>query len=889
MMKRLLFAAILLSLCMLCLGSCADDSEPCNHRDKDDDGICDNCYEEFFDFYEYVHTHGFGEWEHYTYDSHLTCEDRLIYRRCSLCDVLEWKTGGEESHDYELNVVAPSCDGMGYDEYICRHCYGYKRLNFIPSKHEFVTVTYEASCTEDGYDEHTCSLCGYVETDNYVYATDHRIGSEYFYDGESHWNSCANCDEAVNKASHSIDSYGFCYTCERPIVATSGIVYSLSDDGTYASVVGYEGYSSIVIIASEYESVPVKVIGAGAFAGTSVSGIAFPESLERIEEEAFLNCSYLQDVELPDSVEYIGKSAFYNCSSLTMVTLGSGINHIAKDAFLDCYSLSMNHYGNCMYLGTSENPYYALLDLSSDYYSYYTINDNTKVIGEYAFEDCDSLISINIPYGIRHINDFAFYSCTNIDSITIPDSVETVGNGAFAFCTSLMNVVVGNGVKYIGSTTFQGCSSLSFNDSGECSYLGNASNPYYALIYSNSSQYCSVNENTVLIASGAFATSAELLTITVPDSVKYIGDGAFMSCNSLLSVTLGSGIETVGEGAFAFCYNLVEVVNHSSLDIELGSENNGYVAYYALCVGTDSSILYTYNDCIFINVDNVDYLLKYVGDSYSVSVSSPNTDVGFVIYQYAFYNNDTVTDVYISENVDLIGDCAFTGCDILASITVSDLNTQYMSYEGNLYSKDGSLLIQYAIGKAELSFTVPETVTEIGNGAFAYCGTLCNVYLPTGLLRIGSEAFTGCSALASIDIPDLVTEIGAYAFEDCVSLSSVELGSSVETIGGGAFIRCAQITSIELPTSLMWIGESAFDGCSISSVHIPENVVGIGAYAFCCSGIYYISFEDYYSWFEVYDAESWLANRDGYYVDVSDPYNNASILSDYYNRYWYKS
>ncbi|MBE6537805.1 MAG: leucine-rich repeat domain-containing protein, partial [Ruminococcaceae bacterium] len=84
------------------------------------------------------------------------------------------------------------------------------------------------------------------------------------------------------------------------------------------------------------------------------------------------------------------------------------------------------------------------------------------------------------------------------------------------------------------------------------------------------------------------------------------------------------------------------------------------------------------------------------------------------------------------------------------SIEVDENNQYYKDIDGNLYSKDGKKLIQYAIGKTDTSFTIPNSVTCIGDYAFYYCTSLTSVTIPDSVTSIGSCAFSGCNRLTSI-------------------------------------------------------------------------------------------------------------------------------------------
>ena len=76
-------------------------------------------------------------------------------------------------------------------------------------------------------------------------------------------------------------------------------------------------------------------------------------------------------------------------------------------------------------------------------------------------------------------------------------------------------------------------------------------------------------------------SGSRLTSISIPNSVTTICDSAFYICDGLTSVAIGSGVASIGNNAFQYCYKLKEVINYSKLTITIGSEDNGYVGYYA--------------------------------------------------------------------------------------------------------------------------------------------------------------------------------------------------------------------------------------------------------------------------------------------------------------------
>ncbi|SEK73587.1 leucine-rich repeat protein [Ruminococcus albus] len=130
------------------------------------------------------------------------------------------------------------------------------------------------------------------------------------------------------------------------------------------------------------------------------------------------------------------------------------------------------------------------------------------------------------------------------------------------------------------------------------------------------------------------------------------------------------------------------------------------------------------------------------------------------------------------------------------------------------------------------SVVIPDSVTEIKEGAFAYCRYLESITLSKNLKCIGSNAFFGCELLNSIDIPDSVTEIKDHAFYDCVSLENVTLSKNLKYMHN-VFSGCSKIKSIVIPDGTKSIVEYAFVGLdNLETIDIPDSVEYIGEFAF---------------------------------------------------------
>ena len=174
----------------------------------------------------------------------------------------------------------------------------------------------------------------------------------------------------------------------------------------------------------------------------------------------------------------------------------------------------------------------------------------------------------------------------------------------------------------------------------------------------------------------------------------------------------------------------------------------------------------------------------------SIEIPDSVTSIG----ENAFYCCTSLTSVVIGDSVTSIGEEAFEYCTSLTSIEVDESNAYYKSIDGNLYDKDAKTLIQYATGKEDTTFVIPDPVTSIGDYAFKSCTSLTSIVIPDSVTSIGSSAFDDCSSLTSIEIPDSVTSIGNCAFRDCSSLTSIVIPDSVTSIVNYAFSKCSSLT-----------------------------------------------------------------------------------------------
>ncbi len=130
-------------------------------------------------------------------------------------------------------------------------------------------------------------------------------------------------------------------------------------------------------------------------------------------------------------------------------------------------------------------------------------------------------------------------------------------------------------------------------------------------------------------------------------------------------------------------------------------------------------------------------------------------------------------------------------------INVDNDNNHYKSIDGVLFNFDEKTLIQYPIGNSNTTYSIPNSVTSIGNYAFGYCSKLTSITIPNSVTFIGDKAFFYCTELTSVAIPDAVTSIGDYTFSYCSALTSVTIPSSVTSIDDNAFYYCENLEEVK--------------------------------------------------------------------------------------------
>jgi hypothetical protein len=139
---------------------------------------------------------------------------------------------------------------------------------------------------------------------------------------------------------------------------------------------------------------------------------------------------------------------------------------------------------------------------------------------------------------------------------------------------------------------------------------------------------------------------------------------------------------------------------------------------------------------------------------------------------YAFVNCPNLTSFAIPASLTSIGDGAFSGCTNFEEIVLGENSNDFVVESGVLFNKDMTKIIQFPSGKVG-AYTVPSSVTDIGEGAFSHSKGLTSVIMPLSVASIGDSAFYSCTSLSAVTMSDNVTEIGDIPFTNCLKLEEI--------------------------------------------------------------------------------------------------------------------
>lgn len=389
-------------------------------------------------------------------------------------------------------------------------------------------------------------------------------------------------------------------------------------------------------------------------------------------------------------------------------------------------------------------------------------NSLIEIIPLKSFFKCENLTKVNLSTNTTILESCSFYSCNNLNSIAL------------------------NNIKKIGDFCFYRCSSLIKID------LSNVEDLNKAI--------------------GAFKECTSLKEVILSSKVTYLPDEIFKGCINLEKINL-ENIKEIGKEAFKDCKNLKEIklsknciVDSSSFDrtdfeSKKSKEMHHYVDLGLIELSIDKKTIKKIPEFMYSRIYNLPEdierieadaakgnkeikelitpsTLKFIGEGAFQSSNLTKVDLDksllYFLNRKLFYNCSNLESITFNEGVKEIHDLAFSKCNKLKEIDLSN-------------------------------------VTKIGSGAFKDCSSLKLVKLTSLKGALRQEIFKNCSDLEEIILSNEITEIKKDAFKGCTSLRKINL-KNVTKVEEGAFQDCINLEEIISSPSCL-LEESSFINC----------------------------------------------------------------------------
>ena len=640
------------------------------------------------------------------------------------------------------------------------------------------------------------------------------------------------------------------------------------ESGSQCTVIADNAFLNwTALVSIDFSNANINSIGNSAFYNCKLLTLTIPKSVTEIYYQAFYGNSNLSSLTFEDSssIESIGAFAFANCNLSTIQYYISSTPHQG-------FPLSLNIIGDN--ISPQYGPYIGYsfinnfnLDISTfvfnstitiHYFSFYnclnsTINSSntspnitllppdkpfiltstnsivTDGILQPITDDNYTSISFDSTFTLLNCTSLGAYTFVNwvslqsIDFTNVGNALINLGESTFSPCFALSNIIIPPTVKIINNYCFQ-FSGLHGNIIIPSSVVSiNSSSFLQTLVTSVTIQN---SQSAVTIARDAFPPNTQIIyTIyTIPNTVISFNGLGILNTNFITTVNFQSGSQciTITDNAFYNWTSLVSIDFSNSIIISIGNnvfENCTSLLSFTLPETVVSIGNFAFNSCLNLVIVNM----------------SNNTTITF-INDNAFSNCTSLTTLYFPENCPSFTTIPTSCCSGNTSLTNVTFGN-YISIIGNNAFENCTSLH---------SFTLPNTITSIGNFAFNGCLNLIivNMLNTTTITSIGTNAFSNCTGLTTLYFPEncpSFTTIPASCCSNNTLLTTVTLGNYISTIGNYAFENCTSLQTFTLPNTIASIGNFAFNGClNLITIDMSNNttITSIGANAFSnCTGL----------------------------------------------------
>lgn len=781
---------------------------------------CSRCEESYDGNYTYALGHDiwyyYGQWATCTQPGFNDYEE-CVREGCGYTTYKETSPALGHSLYYDEGL-APTCESDGYAPYeYCENC-GYSTYEYLDALGhdygEWETVS-EATCTMPAILEKHCSRCEEYDMDYDMSrpALGHEFG-----------------DEVVVEATETTQGYKYkeCGVCEyvdkydfTETAITSLFVFKEYGSGYQIIGTNLTEDHTVVEIPSEYNGKPV----------VSIKGSASSS------QTAFYGCDFIKVLIIPETVTNIGKNALSGLWNLEELTVpASAASYLA-------YMFDDRRYSNY-----DDSTFPSTL-------TKVTLTGNGSLGSKYFSRNDSSYNNINtiiLEEGITSIGTNAFTTCYNLTYLSIPSTMESIAEDAFKYCSTDIYNYYENG-KYLGNEENNYLWLVEMSDKTLSTYTINENTTIIGTkAFANCTNLTeiSIPKNIVTIGSYAFSGCSKLESIVIPDTVVSLGSNAFGGCIALKDVHIGSGITEL-IGTFAGCSSLVEIVIPDNITyisggtfFECSSLESIYIPLSVVKFGDSfdmcNALTNVYYGGTFEDWQNIDYsnASNYMGMSHYKADPMYYAENLYITNESGEY--ELVTEIHVAEDVETLDEYTYYGLDCVTTVylpsTIKNINSDAF------FDCNGIKVVYMPlIENFEVADTFPKVEKIVFTNDFEvlpanyfeYTYSLKEVVLPEGLKTISDYAFHQCNLLEKVMIPNSVTTIGEYAFCGCCKLAEITIPSGVTVLENSVFCNTG-IKELIIPETVLEIKYYAFGYClNLVKVVIPTELTNIeeGAFA----------------------------------------------------------
>ena len=621
----------------------------------------------------------------------------------------------------------------------------------------------------------------------------------------------------------------------------------------------------------------------------NLTQVIIPNAVTSIDKGVFDNCSSLESVILGSGLTSIGANAFNHCSSLiginSMATTppvivsntfmtqhyNNAILTVPKDALsayqeadywsnfytieetgttfeVDGIYYYINEDGataTVTYRDTNYNSYSGNVEIP-DYVTYNGFNYKVNAIGEHAFYNCRSLLSVSMPYWVHTIGNYSFYNCTALTSMSLPAYATVIGDYAFYGCTSLSSVSLFDNLKTISQFALahtaitsmsipSSIDSISYTAFNYCNSLSSITvNPY-------NQKYCSIDhvlfskdrktlvaypgahaanytvpKGTEVIMASAFRGGETLTHITLPTSLREIEHSAFYDNTSLEEIVVPHGVTTIGNSAFNGCSSMTRAELPATLT------SLGYLAFNNVPDLTEIIVKATTPPTCATRIDPRTHTLEeaFMQDHYSYAILTVPTGCT-ATYQAAgtwkkFVNIEEEDFPLEGERGDVNGDGRISIADVTALIdhlldSSSPVSTGAdCNLDGKLSIADVTALIDYLL---QNSWGDPKSIelwglcgADFGNSPWGINGGSIGIDLQP-LYPIQGYTYDNNGY-------GLLVYTGYFKANDYFLISKADRSESINNDGGAYCVEEDGYYTVTLNTATREVTITPYDGAT---------------------------------------------------------------------------